>query len=436
LLRRHRAVRRLARDGVGPRVLRRRAHPVRHRHAVRPGQGARLHPPYDRRHGEDARERRRAGGHLRGQRPPAAAPATRAMSRQLYDTIGRGYDAYRRPDPRLAAAIAAALGAAASVVNVGAGAGSYEPADRPVVAVEPSAGMLRQRRPGAAPAVQASATDLPFRDATFGAALAVLTVHHWPDRARGLAELGRVARERIVVLTWDPAATSGFWLVDDYFPEMVAIDREIFPTLEELRRSLGPVDARPLLVPHDCVDGFLGAYWRRPEAYLDAGVRGAISTFTKLADVESGLARLRADLADGTWERRRDARDDPVREILGGEPRLDRIADRRLMRYLRTIGDAGIGAQTVREQPTLILSPQEPGDERAPELYAFRVARGLSHHPRNVIYSLYGRVPSQHPMLTTPGLSTIILTTPAGRSELTRRGIREPAVIVEALLEP
>ena len=226
------------------------------------------------------------------------------MSRQLYDTIGRGYDAYRRPDPRLAAAIAAALGAAASVVNVGAGAGSYEPADRPVLAVEPSAAMLRQRRPGAAPAVQASATDLPFRDATFGAALAVLTVHHWPDRARGLAELGRVARERVVVLTWDPAATSGFWLVDDYFPEMVAIDREIFPTLEALRRSLGPVDARPLLVPHDCVDGFLGAYWRRPEAYLDAGVRGAISTFTKLADVESGLARLRADLADGTWERR------------------------------------------------------------------------------------------------------------------------------------
>jgi riboflavin biosynthesis pyrimidine reductase len=134
--------------------------------------------------------------------------------------------------------------------------------------------------------------------------------------------------------------------------------------------------------------------------------------------------------------RRRDARDDPVREILGDETRLDRRADRRLMRYLRTIGDVGIGAQTVREQPTLILSPQEPGDERAPELYAFRVARGLSHHPRNIIYSLYGRVPPQHPMLTTPGLSTIILTTPAGRAELTRRGIRDAAVIVEPLLEP
>jgi riboflavin biosynthesis pyrimidine reductase len=134
--------------------------------------------------------------------------------------------------------------------------------------------------------------------------------------------------------------------------------------------------------------------------------------------------------------RRRDAHDDPVREILGGETRLDRIADRRLMRYLRTIGDVGIGAQTVREQPTLILSPQEPGDERAPELYAFRVARGLPHHPRNIIYSLYGRVPPQHPMLTTPGLSTIILTTPAGRAELGRRGIREATVIVDALLEP
>ena len=133
--------------------------------------------------------------------------------------------------------------------------------------------------------------------------------------------------------------------------------------------------------------------------------------------------------------RRRDARDDAVREILGGETRLDRVADRRLMRYLRTIGDVGIGAQTVREQPTLVLTPQEPGDERAPELYAFRVARGLPHHPRNIIYSLYGRIPPQHPILTTPGLSTIILTTPAGRAELARRGIRDAAVIVESLLE-
>src|SRR5215470_9107355 len=227
----------------------------------------------------------------------------RAM-RELYDTIGRGYDTHRRPDPRLAAAIAGALGAASSVVNVGAGAGSYEPVDRPVIAVEPSAAMLRQRRPGAAPAVQASATELPFRDAAFGAALAILTVHHWPDRARGLAELARVTRDRVVIVTWDPEARYAFWLVDDYFPEIPAIDRVIFPTLDDFRRVLGPIEARPLPIPHDCADGFLGAYWRRPEAYLDAGVRGAISGFTKLADVEPGLARLRADLADGTWERR------------------------------------------------------------------------------------------------------------------------------------
>lgn len=222
---------------------------------------------------------------------------------QLYDRIGLGYADYRRPDPRIAASIHAALGASDSVVNVGAGAGSYEPADRSVVAVEPSREMIRQRPPVSAPVVQAGATDLPFRDGAFAAALAVLTVHHWPDRARGLAELARVARERIVILTWDPAAT-GFWLTDDYFPEIAEIDRRILPPMDELRSALGDIEVRPLPIPHDCTDGFFGAYWRRPAAYLDAGVRGAISTFSKLSDADSGLARLRDDLADGTWERR------------------------------------------------------------------------------------------------------------------------------------
>jgi len=222
---------------------------------------------------------------------------------QLYDQIGVGYRDFRRPDPRIATAIVRALGQADTVVNVGAGAGSYEPADRSVVAVEPSMTMIRQRRVGSAPAVQASATDLPFRDATFGAALAVLTVHHWPDRARGLDELARVVRGRVVIVTWDPA-TSGFWLVDDYFPEIVEMDRPIFPSIEELRRASGPIDVLPLPIPHDCVDGFLGAYWRRPHAYLDPGVRGAISTFSKISTLESGLARLRHDLEDGTWTRR------------------------------------------------------------------------------------------------------------------------------------
>lgn len=222
---------------------------------------------------------------------------------QLYDEIGLGYGSYRRPDPRLAASILGALGDADTVVNVGAGAGSYEPTDRRVVAVEPSLAMIRQRRPGSVPVVQASATHLPFRDAAFAAALAVLTVHHWPDRARGLAELVRVARCRVVIVTYDPAA-SGFWLVDDYFPEIGEIDRRIMPPMEEIRGMLGDVEVRPLPVPHDCIDGFLGAYWRRPHAYLDAGVRGAISSFSMIGDVEPGLARLRGDLEDGTWERR------------------------------------------------------------------------------------------------------------------------------------
>ena len=222
---------------------------------------------------------------------------------QLYDAIGVGYGRHRRPDPRIAAAISDALGAAESVLNVGAGSGSYEPSDRTVVAVEPSLAMIRQRPTGRAAVVQASATHLPFADDSFAASLAVLTVHHWPDRARGLAELSRVTGQRVVILTWDPAF-SGFWLVDDYFPEIWAIDRPIFPSIDELRRALGNVESHPLLVPHDCTDGFLGAYWRRPDAYLDPGVRGAMSTFAKISDVESGVTHLRRDLEDGTWQRR------------------------------------------------------------------------------------------------------------------------------------
>ena len=222
---------------------------------------------------------------------------------QLYDEIGIGYKNYRRADPRLATSILHALGEADTVVNVGAGAGSYEPTDRSVVAVEPSRAMIRQRRTGSAPVVQASATHLPFRDAAFAAALAVLTVHHWPDRARGLTELARVAQRRLVIVTWDPAA-SGFWLIEDYFPEVGEIDRRILPSIEELLGVLGDTEVRPLLVPHDCIDGFLGAYWRRPYAYLDAGIRSAMSAFSKIRNVESGLARLRSDLEDGVWERR------------------------------------------------------------------------------------------------------------------------------------
>jgi SAM-dependent methyltransferase len=222
---------------------------------------------------------------------------------QLYDEIGIDYQHYRRPDPRLAAGIHQALGESQTVVNIGAGAGSYEPTDRTVVAVEPSQAMIHQRPPDQAPVVQASATDLPFRDAAFDAALAILTVHHWPDQLRGLTEMARVTRERIVIVTWDPEAFH-FWLIEDYFPEIAEVDRRICPSLTTLADTLNPIEVHPLPVPHDCIDGFLGAYWRRPHAYLDAGVRSAISAFAKLADVQAGLSRLRGDLDNGSWERR------------------------------------------------------------------------------------------------------------------------------------
>ena len=225
------------------------------------------------------------------------------MSGALYDRIGIGYSEYRKADPRIAGQIGAALGASRTVVNVGAGTGAYEPVDRSVVAVEPSAEMLRQRAASAAAAIQASADRLPFRTDAFDAALAVLTLHHWPDRQRGLAEMRRVARGRIVVLTWDPDQ-AGSWLLRDYFPEILEIDRKIFPRLAEIEAALGPLELRPVAIPSDCTDGFLGAYWRRPEAYLDARVRRATSTFSKLSDVTAGLGRLRDDIATGAWQRK------------------------------------------------------------------------------------------------------------------------------------
>ena len=220
----------------------------------------------------------------------------------LYDAIGSRYGQFRRPDSRIAASVLRGLGQASSVVNVGAGAGSYEPRDRRVVAVEPSMTMIRQRPRSSAPVVRGSGNALPFRDDAFDASLAILTIHHWPDPAKGLRELRRAARRRVVILTWDPTAP-GFWLTD-YFPEILHIDRLIFPSLEMLSRELGKVSIFDVPIPHDCSDGFLGAYWRRPSSYLDASVRSAISTFAKLRDVADGLSRLARDLDSGDWERR------------------------------------------------------------------------------------------------------------------------------------
>lgn len=223
------------------------------------------------------------------------------------DRYGSTYAARRRPDPRLAALLSDALGDAASVVNVGAGSGSYEPEDRVVVAVEPSQVMRRQRGPTAAPVVDAVAEALPIVDDAVDAALAVLTVHHWSDRERGLGEMCRVARRRVVVLTWDPRPAEGHWLKSEYLPHIRDRDVGVFPTLEVLAAALGGrTSIRRWNVPADCIDGFLGAYWARPEAYLDPAVRAGISSFAgdppgRYAD---GLARLAADLDSGAWDRR------------------------------------------------------------------------------------------------------------------------------------
>jgi SAM-dependent methyltransferase len=227
------------------------------------------------------------------------------MRETLYDRIGETYSSTRRPDPRIAAAIMRGLGAARTVVNVGAGTGAYEPADRAVVAVEPSWRMIRQRRAGPARVVQASAEALPFRDGPFDAALAVLTLHHWTDWRCGLDEMRRVAN-RLVVFTVEPEDVGNFWLTQEYLPEIVRLDQGRCPSVEELVGYIGACTVDHIAIPHDCVDGFLAAFWRRPEAYLDPQVRAGISSFALLDQdvVGRGMARLQGDLESGAWERR------------------------------------------------------------------------------------------------------------------------------------
>lgn len=223
-----------------------------------------------------------------------------------YERVGGRYRLTRRPDPRIAERIDAALGDARAVVNVGAGTGAYEPADRIVTAVEPSAAMIAARPPGAAPVVQAAAEALPFGDGEFDAALGILTMQHWSDVPAGLAEMRRVAPRRVVLLTWDPEFDDALWLTRHYFPLIREWDRDRFPTVAAVATVLGGLRVEPVPIPHDCSDGFLGCFWRRPEAYLDPAVRFGMSGFHSLdeATTGAGVERLRADLASGEWERR------------------------------------------------------------------------------------------------------------------------------------
>ena len=219
-----------------------------------------------------------------------------------YDVIGQGYCQQRASDPRIASAIQNALGDAASVLNVGAGTGSYEPSDRRVWALEPSAVMVAQRTRSSAPVVRGRAEQLPFADAAFDAVLGVLTVHHWSDQLTGLQECARVSRKRVVLLTFDPGA-AGFWLTQRYLPEFMQLDRDQLPSIGSLTTAFGSrsqvaIDTVP--IPRDCVDGFLGAFWGRPREYLNPRVQAGISSFARV-DTTAGLARLRSDLDDGTW---------------------------------------------------------------------------------------------------------------------------------------
>lgn len=231
-----------------------------------------------------------------------------------YDAIGPGYSAYRRPDPRIAAAVLNALGDARTVVNVGAGTGSYEPTDRPVVPVEPSTAMALQRDPALPPAVLGVAESLPMADGTADAAMAVMTMHHWADIPRGLEEMRRVARRRIVLMTIDVDVEEQMWLFADYTPEILAADRQGFLAIDTLVGHLGGhVRVDPLLVPSDCHDGMGLAFWSRPEAVLDPGARAATSGFALMDKAREAevVARLGDDLNSGAW----DARHGHLREL-------------------------------------------------------------------------------------------------------------------------
>jgi SAM-dependent methyltransferase len=228
------------------------------------------------------------------------------VSETVYDRLGRGYSQVRRPDPRIAKRIEKALGEARSVLNVGAGTGSYEPADREVTAVEPSAEMIAQRPQGAAPAVQAYAEDLPFADDSFDAAMAVLTAHHWSDVDAGLAEMQRVARHRVVFVTFDHDALRDLWITRDYFPDILALKRRAGATSEALSERLPGAFVEPIRVPRDCTDHFFAALWARPEMLFDSQVVRPMWVWQSISEQarQEGRKRLAADLESGAWDKR------------------------------------------------------------------------------------------------------------------------------------
>lgn len=225
-----------------------------------------------------------------------------------YERIGLGYARTRREDPALAARIHRALGDARTVVNVGAGAGSYEPADRHVIAIEPSDVMAAQRSPELAPAIRASAGALPLRDQSVDAAMAILSVHHWDaEQERGVREMRRVARGPVVILTYDAEVSGQMWLMADYLPEVAELDHRIFPSTETLAGWLdGSVRVETVKIPDDTPDWMLGSFWAHPERVLDPVARAATSGFARMdeAVVDRVVESIRRDLESGIWDRR------------------------------------------------------------------------------------------------------------------------------------
>ncbi|HEX8036663.1 MAG TPA: methyltransferase domain-containing protein [Ktedonobacterales bacterium] len=236
--------------------------------------------------------------------PAHEAPTQRTAGDFDYDTHGQGYAQQRRADPRIAALVHGVLGAAHTVLNVGAGSGSYEPTDRYVLALEPSATMRAQRPPHLAPAIHGIAEALPLDDQSVDAAMALVTVHQWADLEAGLRELRRVTRGPIVVLTFDGAALDRFWLAD-YAPELIAAERRRYPAIDALCATLGgTTEVRVVPIPSDCVDGFTEAFYARPERFLDPAVRRAQSAWGFVGEEAQArfVRTLRADLASGAWD--------------------------------------------------------------------------------------------------------------------------------------
>jgi SAM-dependent methyltransferase len=224
-----------------------------------------------------------------------------------YDKLGQKYSGYRQTDPRIAAYVNKALGDAKTILNVGAGAGSYEPSDKYVVAVEPSITMREQRKANyKVPAINAKADNLPFDDNSFDASMAMVTVHHWPDMNKGLKELRRVTKNQVIIMTFDPDALDNFWNAN-YFPELIEVEKARYPTIEFIQNALGGnCEVVSIPIPLDCVDGFQEAFYGRPEAFLEKNVRLSQSAWGFLPkEIEDKLVTaLETDLKSGEWDKK------------------------------------------------------------------------------------------------------------------------------------